>query len=84
METLIPEISSLLNDSLSSEKALVSAATDGLDRLSREPQFPLSLLTIIRGLFSLSPFVFYWNESFFFVLVLMISSVLRSRSSLNL
>lgn len=48
METLIPEISSLLNDSLSSEKALVSAATDGLDRLSRESQFPLSLLAITR------------------------------------
>ncbi|KAJ0980544.1 hypothetical protein J5N97_008799 [Dioscorea zingiberensis] len=48
METLIPEIARLLNDSLSSEKAFVSAATDGLDRFSREPQFPFALLAIAR------------------------------------
>ncbi|RWW17654.1 hypothetical protein BHE74_00004228 [Ensete ventricosum] len=49
METLIPEICRLLNDTLSPEKAVLASATDGLDRLSRFPHFPLSLLAVATG-----------------------------------
>ncbi|WOL03237.1 hypothetical protein Cni_G11957 [Canna indica] len=49
METLIPEISRLLNDTLSSEKALIASATDALDHLSRHPDFPLALLAVATG-----------------------------------
>lgn len=54
METLIPEVSRLLSDTLSPDKALVSSATDGLDRLSPIPHFPLSLIAIATGWSSLS------------------------------
>nr|XP_019702618.1 importin beta-like SAD2 isoform X2 [Elaeis guineensis] len=49
METLIPQVSRLLSDTLSPEKALVSSSTDGLDRLSTLPHFPLSLIAIATG-----------------------------------
>ncbi|KAJ6851805.1 importin beta-like SAD2-like protein isoform X1 [Iris pallida] len=49
MEALIPEISRLLNDTLSPEKTLVSSATHGLDQLSSLPRFPFSLLAIATG-----------------------------------
>ncbi|CAL9114888.1 unnamed protein product [Musa textilis] len=49
MDTLIPEICRLLNDTLSPEKAALASATDGLDRLSRFPHFPLSLLAVATG-----------------------------------
>ncbi|CAD5183120.1 unnamed protein product [Musa acuminata subsp. malaccensis] len=49
MDTLIPEICRLLNDTLSPEKAVLASATDGLDRLSRFPHFPLSLLAVATG-----------------------------------
>ncbi|KAG1326119.1 putative importin beta-like SAD2 [Cocos nucifera] len=49
METLIPEVSRLLSDTLSPEKALVSSATDGLERLCTLPHFPLSLIAIAAG-----------------------------------
>lgn len=51
MDTLIPEICRLLNDTLSPEKAVLASATDGLDRLSRFPHFPLSLLAVATGWF---------------------------------
>ncbi|XP_020573467.1 uncharacterized protein LOC110019929 isoform X4 [Phalaenopsis equestris] len=46
MESLIPEISHLLNNTISPDKTLVSAAADRLDRLSSQPGFLLSLLAI--------------------------------------
>ncbi|THU62635.1 hypothetical protein C4D60_Mb01t07170 [Musa balbisiana] len=49
MDTMIPEIRRLLNDTLSPEKAVLASATDGLDRLSRFPHFPLSLLAVATG-----------------------------------
>ncbi|KAK1293431.1 hypothetical protein QJS10_CPB17g00921 [Acorus calamus] len=49
METLIAEVSRLLNETLCPGKAEVSAATEALDRLSRLPDFPLSLLSIATG-----------------------------------
>ncbi|XP_073009559.1 uncharacterized protein [Typha latifolia] len=49
METLIPEISRLLNDTLSPDKTIRAAATDGLDRLSGLLHFPLSLLAVATG-----------------------------------
>ncbi|KAK8954694.1 hypothetical protein KSP39_PZI001620 [Platanthera zijinensis] len=49
MESLIPDISHLLNNTLSLDKLLVSAAADQLDQLSRHPEFPLSLLAIARA-----------------------------------
>ncbi|XP_058076603.1 uncharacterized protein LOC131225158 isoform X2 [Magnolia sinica] len=50
METLIPEVSKLLNETLSPEKTLVWSATEALDRLSSNlPAFPLSLIAIASG-----------------------------------
>ncbi|XP_038975739.1 importin beta-like SAD2 isoform X2 [Phoenix dactylifera] len=49
METLIPEVSRLLSDTLSPENAHVSSATDGLDLLSLLPHFPISLIVIATG-----------------------------------
>ncbi|KAK1315907.1 hypothetical protein QJS10_CPA05g00115 [Acorus calamus] len=49
METLIAEVSRLLNETLCPGKAVVSAATEALDRLSRLSDFPLSLLSIAMG-----------------------------------
>ncbi|XP_020101763.1 uncharacterized protein LOC109719467 isoform X2 [Ananas comosus] len=49
MVTLIPDVSRLLADTLSTEKSTVDSATEGLDRLSRVPLFPLSLLAVATG-----------------------------------
>lgn len=51
METLIPEISKLLNDTLSPEQSIVVSATESLDRLSSQlPAFPLCLIAIASGI----------------------------------
>lgn len=51
METLIPEISKLLNDTLSPEQSIVVSATKSLDRLSSQlPAFPLYLIAIASGI----------------------------------
>ncbi|XP_068662047.1 importin beta-like SAD2 homolog isoform X2 [Aristolochia californica] len=49
MEALIPDIARQLNCTLSSDKALVTSATEELDRLSRLPDFPLALIFIAKG-----------------------------------
>ncbi|ONK61647.1 uncharacterized protein A4U43_C08F32130 [Asparagus officinalis] len=49
METLIPELSRLLKETLSPDQTLVSSAADGLDRLSELPRFPFALLSIATG-----------------------------------
>ncbi|KAJ8623513.1 hypothetical protein MRB53_032042 [Persea americana] len=50
METLIPEISKLLNDTVSPEQSIVVSATESLDRLSSQlPAFPLCLIAIASG-----------------------------------
>ncbi|KAI0518612.1 hypothetical protein KFK09_006048 [Dendrobium nobile] len=46
MESLIPEISRLLNNTISPDENLVSASADRLDRLYSQPGFLLSLLAI--------------------------------------
>ncbi|KAG9459904.1 hypothetical protein H6P81_004412 [Aristolochia fimbriata] len=49
MEALAPEVARQLNCSLSSDEAVVTSATEELDRLSRLADFPLALLLIARG-----------------------------------
>ncbi|KAL5700694.1 hypothetical protein ACHQM5_026109 [Ranunculus cassubicifolius] len=49
METLIPQISQLLNNTLSPDNNLVSSATEALDRLSLLRDFPFALLSITAG-----------------------------------
>lgn len=55
METLIPEISKLLNETLSPDQSILVSATESLDRLSSQlPAFPLSLIAIASGIHPLT------------------------------
>ncbi|XP_042427996.1 uncharacterized protein LOC122015265 isoform X2 [Zingiber officinale] len=49
MDALIPDVSRLLNDTLSTEKAVLTSTTDALDQLSALPHFSLSLLAVATG-----------------------------------
>ncbi|KAF3778011.1 Importin beta-like SAD2-like protein [Nymphaea thermarum] len=49
METLVPQVSHHLNDTLSPDEALIRSATRALDELSMLTAFPFSLIAIIRG-----------------------------------
>lgn len=45
----IHQIAQLLNQTLSSDGAVINAATDALDHLSALPEFPFTLLSIAIG-----------------------------------
>ena len=49
MEDLIPEVSRLLNNTLSPEENLIASATESLLRLSGMPHFAHALLFISTG-----------------------------------
>ncbi|XP_043710645.1 importin beta-like SAD2 [Telopea speciosissima] len=49
MEPLIPRLAQLFNDTLSSDDAVVSSATEALERLSVLAEFPFSLVSIATG-----------------------------------
>ncbi|KAJ4968464.1 hypothetical protein NE237_015165 [Protea cynaroides] len=50
MEHLFPQLAQLFNDTLSSgDDAVISSATEALERLSVLPEFPFSLVSIATG-----------------------------------
>ncbi|KAF5191926.1 importin beta-like SAD2-like protein, partial [Thalictrum thalictroides] len=49
METLIPQIAQLLNNTLNPDHIIVGSATETLDRLSLLPDFPFALISIASG-----------------------------------
>jgi len=60
----LTQIAHLLNSTLSPDADAVRAATDLLDRLSVNPQFPFHLLTLSTGINFISLFNYsFWRQS---------------------